>query len=110
VRDAFDLAVEFGHHAARIGSARERVAVRAMRRREDVTVCHRPADADGDGLLADRDVQESGQLARTEAFLDALLEPADEEHVVQELPQCLLADGAFVLDLGQSVGSVRSPS
>ena len=59
VRAALDLAVELGHHRVGGRAARERVAVRAMGRREDVAVLHRAADADRDGLLADRDVQEA---------------------------------------------------
>ena len=70
--------------------ARERVAVRAVRRREDVAVLHRAADADADRLLADRDVQEAGQLAGAEPLLDLLLEAADQQHVAQELRQLLL--------------------
>ena len=38
----------------------------------------RGADAGRDRLLADRDVEEPGQLAGAEAILDLLLEPADE--------------------------------
>ena len=55
---------------------------------------------DGAGLLADRDVQEPGQLARAEALLDLLLEAPDQEHLAEELAQELLRDGAFLLDLG----------
>jgi hypothetical protein len=65
-------------------------------------------DADRDGLLADRDVQEARQLAGAEPLLDLLLEAADEEHVAQEVAQRLLADCGFLLDFGQSAGSVRS--
>jgi hypothetical protein len=71
-------------------AARERVPVRAVRRGKDVAVLHRLADADRDPLLADRDVQEAGQLARAEALLDLLLEPPDQEHLAQEVAQPLL--------------------
>ena len=92
VRAALDLAVELGHERVRRRPARERVAVRAMRRREHVAVLHRAADADADRLLADRDVQEAGQLAGAEPLLDLLLEAADQQHVVQELGQLLLRE------------------
>ena len=50
------------------------------------------ADAGRDGLLADRDVEEPGQLAGAEALLDLLLEPADEEHLAEEAAEHLLGD------------------
>ena len=83
----------------RMRAARERVPVRAVGRREDVALLHRLADADRDGLLADRDVQEARELACAEALLDLLLEAPDEEHLAQELAQRLLVEGAFLLDL-----------
>ncbi len=57
----------------------ERVAVRAVRRRDDVTFLERAADADG-AALADRDMEEAGQLAGPETLFDLLLEAADQEH------------------------------
>src|SRR6185437_15542683 len=100
VRAAFDLAVQLGHHAPRLRAAREGVAVRTVRRREDVAVRHRLADTDRDGLLADRDVQEPGQLARTEALLHLLLEAADEQHLREEVLQRLVVQRRRLLDLG----------
>ena len=82
--------------------ARERVAVRTMRGREDVAVLHRAADADADRLLTDRDVEEAGQLAGAEPLLDLLLEAPDEEHVVQELGQLLLRELLALRDSGHS--------
>src|SRR5437763_4655 len=55
---------------------------------------------DGDGLLADRDVQEAGKVAGAKPLLDLLLEVPDEEHVAEELAQRLLGDRLFLLDLG----------
>ena len=81
VRAAFLLAVQLGHHLVRVRALGERVAVRAMRRSDHVAVLERAADADGAGLLADRDVEEAGQVAGAEALLDLLLEAADEEHL-----------------------------
>ena len=66
-----------------------RVPVRAVGRRDHVALLERAADADRDGLLADRDVQEPGQLAGAEALLDLLLEPADEQHLPKEVLQAL---------------------
>ena len=48
---------------------------------------------DGDGLLADRDVQEARQLAGAEPLLDLLLEAPDEQHLAEEVPQALGRDG-----------------
>src|SRR3954462_1427000 len=107
VRDAFELPVQLCHHVVRMRAARERVPVRAVCRCEDVAFLHRLADADGDRFLADRDVQEARQLARTEALFDPLLETADQQHLAQEIAQALLVQRTFLLDLGQSSGSVR---
>ena len=79
----------------RLRPARERVPVRAMRRGEDVAVLHRLADADGDRLLADRDVEEARQLARAEALLDLLLEAPDEQHLAEEVAQRLLGSATL---------------
>ena len=83
------------------------MAVRAVGRGEDVAVLHRLADADRDRFLADRHVQEPRQLAGAETLLDLLLEAPDQEHLAQKVTQRLLVQGAFLLDLGQSSGSVR---
>ena len=45
-----------------------------------------------DRLLADRDMEEAGQLARAEALLHLLLEPADHEHLAEELAQALVGE------------------
>ena len=59
--------------------------MRAMRRGDDVAFLQRAADADRDGLLADRHVQESGQLSGPEALLDLLLDAPDEQHLAKEV-------------------------
>ena len=60
--------------------------------------------ADGNGLLADRDVQEARQLAGAEALLDLLLETADQQHLAEELAQPLVGQSCsrsrLPLDLG----------
>ena len=91
VRAALGLPVELGHQLVRMGALRERVTVRAVRRGDHVAVRERAADADGAGLLADRDVQESGQLAGAETLLDLLLEAPNEEHLPQDVLQLVLA-------------------
>ena len=57
-----------------------------------------------DGLLADRDVQEAGQLAGPEALLDLLLEAPDQEHLAEEIAELVLGQAPFrarfPLDLG----------
>ena len=83
--------------------------MRAVRRGEHVAVLHRAADADADGLLADRDVQEAGQLAGAEPLLDLLLEAADEQHVAQELRQLLLRELLAASRLGPQPEFIAYP-
>src|SRR5262249_15820358 len=71
-RATLDLAVELCHHRVWVRAPGERVAVRPVRRGEDIAVLHRLADADRDRLLPDRNVQEPRQLAGAEALLDLL--------------------------------------
>ena len=100
VRAALDLPVQLRHQLVRVRPAGERVRVRAVRGREDVAVLHRLADADRDRLLADRDMQEAGQLAGAEALLDLLLDVPDQEHLAEELAQAFLREpGPLALDL-----------
>src|SRR5205823_8930378 len=98
-RAAFELPVGLRHDRVGMRPARERVPVRAVGRREDVTVVERLANADRHRLLADRDVQEAGQLAGAETLLDLLLEAPDQEHLAQKRAQALLAQRPFSLDL-----------
>jgi hypothetical protein len=56
----------------------------AMRGRDHVFAGERGADPGRGCLLADRDVQEAGKLARSEAVLDLLLEATDEKHLAEE--------------------------
>jgi uncharacterized protein (DUF1800 family) len=86
------------------------MAVRAMGRREDVSLFHRLADADGDRLLTDRDVEEAGQLTGAELLLDMLLEPTDQHHLTEKLAQRFRVQDAFLLDLRHGSGSVRFAS
>ncbi len=52
VRAALGLPVQLGHQLVRVGAFRERVAVRAVRRRDHIAVRERAAHADGDRLPA----------------------------------------------------------
>jgi hypothetical protein len=84
---ALRLAVQLGHQSFGMCALRERVAVRSVRRGDDVAVLERAADAHRARLLADRHVEEAGQLAGAEALLDLLFEAADEEHLPQHVLQ-----------------------
>jgi len=101
VRAALGLSVELGHHLVRVCALRERVPVRAVRRHDDVAVFERAADADGNRLLADGDVQEARELACAETVLDLLLEPPDQEHLTEEVPQIALRERPPLLDFRQ---------
>ena len=68
------------------------MAVGAVGRGDDVLARERRAHARGDGLLPDRDVQETGELAGAEPLLDLLLEAPDEQHLTEEAAQPLLRD------------------
>ena len=69
-----------------------------------------PTDAHGARLLPDRDVEEPGQLACAEPFLDLLLETPDEQHLSEELAEEVLGDGAFFSTLANSALSLCSGS
>ena len=90
VRAALLLAVQLGHQLVRVRPLGECVAVRAVRRGDDVAVLECAADADRARLLADRDVEEAGQVAGAEALLDLLLEAADEQHLPQHVVEVAL--------------------
>ena len=84
LRAALDLPVELRHDPLDRRALGDGMAVRAVRRRDDVVALERGADPDRRRLLADRDVQEPGQLARAEPLLDLLLEAADQQHLAEE--------------------------
>src|SRR5204862_4999616 len=109
VRGAFELPIELGHDLVRMRPLRECVPVRAVRRGDDVTVLERAADAHCTRLLADRNVEETGQLARAEALLHLLLEAADEQHFSEELAQQILRDRPLLLDLRHGMAVYARP-
>ena len=80
-RAAVDLAEQLGH--ARLGAhaARERQPVVAVGRDDGVVGAGGPDGAGGDGLLADVEVEEAGDLLPPVHLGRALLEAALEQHV-----------------------------
>ena len=81
---ALELAVELRHQRVRRRADRKRVRVSAVGRRDHVVVGESPANTDGNCLLADRDVEETGEVAGPESLLDLLLESPDQQHLPQE--------------------------
>ena len=79
------LAEQLGHHALRLGPARERVAVGAVGRDQVVGVAHGAGGADDGCLLADGEVQEAADLGLRVHLAGALLEVADEVHRLEPL-------------------------
>ena len=73
--------------------------MRAVGGGDHVAVLERAADPDGDRFLADRDVQEPGQLSRAKPLLDLLLEAPDQQHLAEELAQIRFRERAFLLHL-----------
>ncbi len=74
------LPVELRHQPVEADALGDRVAVPAVGRRDVVVATQRSAHAGRDGLLADVDVDEAGQLAAEEELLHALLEQPDPHH------------------------------
>ena len=99
VRAALLLAVQLGHQLVRVGALRERVSVGPVGGGDHVAVLERAADADGARLLADRDVEEAGELAGAEALLDLFLEPPDQQHLAQDVRKVGLREARRVLHL-----------
>src|SRR5207248_5445376 len=99
VRAPLELSVQLGHELVRRRPLGEGVTVRAVRRGNDVDLFERTADADCHGLLTDRHMEEPGQLAGAEPFLDLLLEPPDEQHLAKEIAQIRLRERPLLLHL-----------
>jgi hypothetical protein len=74
------LAVELGHHGAGVGALGDGVAVAAMGRDEVVARREMGADAGGDRLLADREMDGAAHLAALLPGFGGLLEGADARH------------------------------
>jgi hypothetical protein len=73
--------------------------VRAVRGGDHVAVLERAADSDRYGFLADRNVQETRQLAGSEALFDLLLEAPNQQHLAEEIAQLFLRKRASLLNL-----------
>src|SRR5439155_9789131 len=99
VRTAFELSVQLRHQLVGRRALRKRVSVGAVRRGDDVALLQSPADADSDGLLADRHVQEARKFPGPESLLDLLFEPPDQQHLAEELAQIRLRERSFLLHL-----------
>ncbi len=72
---------QFGHHAAGLDAARDRVAVLAIRREEVVVRRHRGHRADHGGFLAEVQVAVPTDLGPLVHLGGALFEPPDELHL-----------------------------
>ena len=72
------LGEQLGHHRLRVGALGEDVAVAAVAGREVVVGVHRGADAGRDRLLAERGVDEAGDLRVAVEGGDLRLEGADQ--------------------------------
>ena len=79
------LAEDLRHHAVHVSALGHAVAVAAVGGLDHVVLPQSGADAGGDGLLADVQVHEAGDLAVQEVVLDALLELADGAHGLVEV-------------------------
>ncbi len=100
VRAALELPVQLRHQLVRVRALREGVPVRAVSGGDDVAFLERSTDADSDCFLADRHMEESRQLACSEALFDLFLEAPDEQHLAEELAQQLGRDRPLPLHLG----------
>ena len=78
-----------------------------MCRGDHVAVLECAANADGDRLLPDCDVQEARQVAGAEALFDLLLEAPDEQHFAENVLQIVLAQRPLLFFDLRHGGSVR---
>ena len=103
-RAALDLAVHLGHDRAGRDAADQRVPVLAVGRDDRVLRRERLHRADRDRLLADVQVHEPADLRRAVELHTLLLEPADPQHLAQQLEAVLAVDtGGRAHDDGSSV-------
>ena len=98
---AVDAAEQLGHDGVRMRAARERLAMLAVGGHEVVRVAERLGGADDGGLLADAEVEEAADLRLRVHLAGALLEAADEEHLLEDGPTGLLVR-QVVLDLAEA--------
>src|SRR5690606_22855660 len=81
---SFGLAVHLRHQCAGRYAARERMAVLAIGREDGVLRRECPHRASGHCLLADVEMQETANLARTVEFRALLLEAPDAHHLLEQ--------------------------
>ena len=98
---AVHAAEQLGHDGVRMRAARERLAVLAVGGHEVVRVAERLGGADDGGLLTDAEMEEAADLGLRVHLARALLEAADEEHLLEDGPAGLLV-GQVVLDLAEA--------
>lgn len=91
-RKAGRLAVQFRHHPFRVDAARQDVTVVAVMRDHVVVRPEGGHRADRDGLFPDVEVQESADLALAVCLFRALLEPADQAHLLEPVEGFRLGD------------------
>ena len=100
-------AEQLGHHDVRIGPASEHLTVLPVGREQVVLVAHGGDRADDRRLLPDREMHEAADLGLHVHLLRALLEMADQEHLVEQLERRLLV-GELALRL-RAVGRLSRP-
>ena len=109
-------AEKLGEHPLHLGALGDAMAVAAMCGGDVVAVGKRRADADGGGLLADRQVHRAVALAPDVAVLRRLLEAADQVHFPASVAE-LVASQTIVdrrtiarMRVGRGAGHRRSES
>src|SRR5687768_1657508 len=96
--DAIDLAEQFCHDAAGIGTLGKRMAVAAMRRRHPVGPAKMRANADAGRFLAEVKMQKARRFAFAAGDLRDAFETTQEYHALEEVEQNLAVGqvgGAF---------------
>jgi hypothetical protein len=102
---AAGAARQLGHDALGIHAGREHVAVVAVRRDDGVAQLDRGLHADDDRFLADIEVTEAADQAHAVELARALLEAADQKHVVIEGFE--LVGGDAVVTRARGLGRCR---
>jgi hypothetical protein len=92
LRAAGVFAVILRHHLVHAHADGERVAVVAVGGDDVIVLAHDGHAANGDGFLADIEVEEAADLALLVASEAALLEAADAHHVAVEGDQLVVAE------------------
>jgi hypothetical protein len=83
------LAEQLQHHAGHVAALGDAVAMTAMRARNPIARTKMCADADRRCFLAGVKMHETRNPALGKFVLNALLEPADRNHVAPGFQKCL---------------------